>query len=296
MHALLDADFWRGVMFEEALTMQATMFQPVGGMDRIPFAFAKKLGHVVHYQAPVKQIRRTTNGVKILYTQAGSEKSLDADYCICALPITILKSIPNDFAPRIRNAIQNTEYNDAYKIGWESKRFWETDFNIYGGISWVMSGPVGLVWYPSARLFSETGVVISGYAPEHGSDFGRLPTLEAKFAASRAAVERLHPGCGKQLTKPIYVSWSKIPNNLGSWVGREANREAQESTGYYAGPYKEFIQPDDRFFFAGDHCSHVGAWQEGAALSAHRALAMLSERVKTAKLTASENKQASLAR
>ena len=62
MHALLDANFWQGMMFEEMLDMQATMFQPVGGMDRIPYAFAKKLGDVVQYGAPVKEIRKTGAG------------------------------------------------------------------------------------------------------------------------------------------------------------------------------------------------------------------------------------------
>src|SRR5205085_1182364 len=49
MRALLDADFWIGILFEEGLDYQATMLQPVGGMDRIPFAFARKLGRVVQY-------------------------------------------------------------------------------------------------------------------------------------------------------------------------------------------------------------------------------------------------------
>ncbi len=279
MHELLDAGFWRGVLFEETLDMQATMFQPVGGMDRIPYAFAKSLGEIVQYGAAVKEIRKTQNGVKILYSQNGVTQSLEADYCICAMPITILKSIPNDFSPRIKSAITNTTYADAYKVAWESKRFWETDFNIFGGISWVMSGPIGLVWYPSGKMFSETGVVISGYATEGNSDFGKLPGMDAKLAASRAAVEKLHPGYGKQLTKPIYVNWGKIANNLGSWVGRGSGGD------YYEGPYKEFTTPDDRFYFAGDHCSHVGAWQEGAALAAHRALTMIGERVKAEKLT-----------
>ena len=62
MHSLLDANFWQGMMFEEMLDMQATMFQPVGGMDRIPYAFAKKLGDVVQYGAPVKDIRKTEYG------------------------------------------------------------------------------------------------------------------------------------------------------------------------------------------------------------------------------------------
>jgi|GEM_PF-3925656 len=35
------------------------MFQPVGGMDRIPYAFAKGLGDVVQYGAPVTEVRKT---------------------------------------------------------------------------------------------------------------------------------------------------------------------------------------------------------------------------------------------
>ena len=273
MHALLDADFWRGILFEETLDMQATMFQPVGGMDRIPYAFAKKLGNAVEYRSAVQQIRKTHAGVRIVYTQGGVEKVLEADYCICALPITILKSIPNDFSPRIQQAIAQTEYGDAYKIAWESKRFWETDFNIYGGISWVRSGPVGLVWYPSAKMFSDTGVVISGYASERGTEFGKLPDMDAKIAASREAVEKLHPGYGKHLTRPMYMYWAKIPYNLGSWVGGRGGN-------YYEGPYNEFIQPDGRFYFAGDHCARIGAWQEGAALAAHAAIKKIAERVR----------------
>jgi len=281
LHALLEANFWRGALFEEGLTMQATMFQPVGGMDRIPFAFAHRLGSVVQYNAQVEEIRKTPSGVRVLFEQKGRKKAIEADYAICALPITVLKTTPNDFSPRIRQAIAKTEYADGFKVAWESKRFWETDFNIYGGISFVASGPVGLVWYPSAKIFSDTGVLISGYATEGTSDFAKLGSIEAKLAASRAAVERLHPGYGRRLTQPIYVNWGRIAHNEGSWVGREREtNNSTERTTYYDGPYKEFIEPDDRIYFAGDHCARVGAWQEGAALAAHRTIQMITERVR----------------
>jgi len=276
MHALLDADFWTGILFEEGLDYQATMLQPVGGMDRIPYAFARKLGKVVQYRSPVKEIRKTPNGVKIVYTQGHTAKMIEADYCICALPISILKSIPNDFAPRIQQAIASTNYADNYKIAWESKRFWETDFNIYGGISRVNSGPVGIVWYPSGKLFSDTGVVLSGYGPERNAEFGRLPDMQAKIAASRAAVEKLHPGYSKHLSNPVYVSWGKIPYNSGSWVAGFSG----DGGGYYGGAYKEFSEPDDRIYFAGDHCSHINAWMEGAAFAAHRAMKMIAQRAR----------------
>ena len=136
---------------------------------------------------------------------------------------------------------------------------------------------MGLVWYPSGGLFSDTGVVLSGYGPERSSEFGRLPSLEAKLAASRAAVEKLHPGHGRLLSNPVYVGWGKTPYSLGSWVGGFSRGPGDP--GYYGGPYREFIEPDDRVYFAGDHCSHINAWMEGAALSAHRATKMIAERV-----------------
>jgi monoamine oxidase len=277
MHALLDASFWPGVMFEEGLDYQATMFQPVGGMDRIPHAFAQKLGKVVKYECPVREIRKTPNGVRVVYTERGAARSLEASYCICTLPLSVLKATQNDLSPRVVSAVNQVSYAAGYKIAWESRRFWEQENNIYGGISWLSTGPISVessvlanVWYPSGGMLSEKGVLIAGYGTESG-EFGRLPSMEAKFAASRAAVEKLHPGRSKELTKPLYVSWAKIPFNLGSWI---------RDDGYHEGPYKEFLNPDDRVYFAGDYCSHLTTWQEGAALSAQRAVEMIARRMR----------------
>ncbi len=293
MHTLLDANFWQGMMFEEMLDMQATMFQPVGGMDRIPYAFAKKLGDVVQYGAPVKEIRKTDHGVRVAYVdaKAGVTKKIEGDYCVCALPISILKTIPNDFSPRVQQAIAEVGYDSAYKVAWESRRFWEQNYNLYGGLSFVVKGPVNLAWYPSGKLFSDTGVVVSGYGVENHSEFGKLPNVAAKLDASRAAIEKLHPGHGKELKNPMYVNWGEIPYNLGSWVGRAPSYVAGRSMEYYEGPYKEFIQPDDRIYFSGDHCSHIIGWQEGAALASHRAIDMISQRVQMAKVSSVAKRQ-----
>ena len=281
MQELLDAAFWQGMMFEENLDMQATMFQPVGGMDRIAYAFAKQLGAIVKYNSPVSEIRRTAKGVRISYSSAGKAQLVEADYCICALPLTQVKKIPNDFAPRIQSAIAATHYDSAYKVAWESPRFWETENNIYGGLSFLVNDPISVVWYPSWGLFTERGVIVSGYSIENGTEFGKLPNMDAKFAASRNAVEKLHPGFSHLMEKQMYMSWGQIPWNEGSWVsrGRRGGFDAT-SEEFYAGPYKEITEPDWPFVFAGDHTARVGAWQEGAALSAHRAAKLIAEQVK----------------
>jgi monoamine oxidase len=280
---LLRSQFCQPMLFEELLDMQATMFQPVGGMDRIPYAFAHSLGNVVRYNSPITEIRKTNAGVKVFYRdgESGPARSIDAAYCICALPLTILKTVQNDFAPRVKSAIEQVTYDSAFKVAWESRRFWEQDGDqIYGGISWLTTGPINLVWYPSAKIMSERGVLVSGYSVENWSDFGKLPSNEAKIAASRAAVEKLHPGKSKELQKPIYMCWGKVPYNLGSWVSRGAGYPPPDEGAYYDGPYRELIIPDERIYFAGDHCSHIIGWQEGAAMAAQRAVMMIVDRVK----------------
>jgi monoamine oxidase len=95
MRTLVDANFWHGMLFEDELDYQATMFQPVGGMDRIAYAFAKRLGRTIQYKAAVTELRKTENGVRVVYEQGGAKKTLEADYCVCALPASILRSLTN---------------------------------------------------------------------------------------------------------------------------------------------------------------------------------------------------------
>lgn len=270
MHALLDADLWSGALFEDSFDMQATMLQPVGGMDQIAAAFAKRLGPIVRMNAAVEQIRKTARGARVVYRDGKTKAAatIDADYCICTLPLSILKTLDADLSPDFKQAVESATYASAYKIAWESRRFWEQDYNIYGGISFPKQ-MVGVVWYPSARLFSEKGVLIAGYGTENGNPFGKLD-LAAKLDCSRQAVEHLHPGCSGELKKPVYVSWGHIPYNLGSWMMN--NRRAEDSANY-----DRLIEPDGPIYLAGDHVSRIVAWQEGATLSAHRAVLQIAQ-------------------
>src|SRR5271154_5829826 len=86
MPELLQSKFCRPMLFEEFLDMQATMFQPVGGMDRIPYAFASSLGKLVRYNSPITEIRKTVDGVRVMYRKgdSGPIESVEAQYCICA--------------------------------------------------------------------------------------------------------------------------------------------------------------------------------------------------------------------
>ena len=315
LHTLLAAEFWQGMLFDEQFDMQATMFQPLGGMDKIPYAFAKSLGDIVVYDAPVTGMHKTAKGVEVTYTQGGMAKKMEADYCICAMPLTKMRGMQTNVGAPYKKVIDECVYAGAYKIAWESRRFWEQDQNIYGGLEFVNVG-CSPIWFPSWGLFSERGIVVSGYTDESRTPFGKL-TIEEKIAESRKSIERLHPGYGHELEKPVYYGWSKSEWNEGSWisaygpgqerafagaprsvngkpVGQAPGMEPSKQTGQARSAaaartgtnegYETLIKPDGRIVFAGDHCSHVVAWQEGAALSALRAVQMVSDQVKAARL------------
>jgi monoamine oxidase len=274
MRVLLDENFWYALFTEEAWDWQATMMQPVGGMDRIPYAFAKAIEPVMHYNSPVTEIRKTSNGVRISYTEAGAPKQIEAAYCIIAIPFSMLKKIPNDLSEPFKQVVNESTMAGSYKIAWESRRFWEQDYNIYGGLSYVAQGP-SPIWYPSSRLMHPTGVVVSGYTEELDTPFYGM-TLAEKFEASRGSIEKLHPGHGKELTNPVFCGWSRVMWNEGSWI---------RSYGGGEDGYNVIIKADGPIYFAGDTASHVVGWQEGAALSARRAVGMIAEKVKMAKLS-----------
>jgi monoamine oxidase len=273
---LLDADMWAGILFEERFDFQATMFQPIGGIDRIPMAFARKLGVVVHLGSEVTEIRRTASGVRIVYRKkrSGREASIEGTYCIVTIPLKVLDQIDADFSPPYRTAIHSVEYANAVKIAWQARRFWETEDHIYGGISWV-KGPTTLVWYPSDRFFSPHGILMGAYATGEAADLIAAHPLAAQFEMTRAAIEGLHPGHGAELQKPMSIVWSKVPYSLGI-----AARYSTEQDSNYA----MLSEPDGPFYFAGEHLSHIGAWQEGAILSARRAINMIDKHRRATKL------------
>ena len=273
LSVLLDADMWGEMLFEENFTQQATMFQPVGGMDRIATAFADKLGPVVRLGREVTAIRRTDTGASVVFVdkRTGKRDALDAAYCIVTIPLQVLQKIECDFASPYRAAMTDVTYGNAVKVAWQSRRFWETDAHIYGGISWT-AGPSNLVWYPSDRLFSPKGILLGAYSVRADADELAARPLREQFELTRAAIEGLHPGCGRELEKPMAIAWSKVPHSLGIAARWQPGQESA---------YALLNQPDGPFYFAGEHLSQLGAWQEGAVLSARRAINMIDQHRRT---------------
>lgn len=267
-------------LFDDAFYMQATMVEPVGGMDRIHAAFDRNLRAPAIRGAVVTRIRHAERGVTVTYRTAktGATATVAADYIVCTIPFGVLKDIDTDFTPATRSAVASVIYDYSNKIAFEAPRFWEKE-QIYGGISFV-GGPTALVWYPSAGMHSARGMLLAAYGsgPEAKTFAGRAITDQIEFA--RGVVERLHPGHGGDLVDGIAINWNKVPFSLGPWPDFTGGKGMAALEPAIDTPvFRHLLKPDGRVYFASAALSQTPGWQEGAIASARTQIAKLAARV-----------------
>jgi monoamine oxidase len=275
---LLANEQLRQTLFEEQLVQQATMFQPVGGMDRIPAAFERTIRSPVIKNAEVLQIRQATSAVTVAWRdrRSGAARTIQADFAVVTIPHNLLARIDNNFDPEVKAAIAAVPYGYSNKIGFDAPRFWEQQ-QIYGGISWV-GGETNMVWYPSNGLHTARGLLLACYASgDVAKSFAARPMAE-QIAIARTAVGHLHPGHERELSHPVVVNWSKIPFNLGPWPAWVGSGRVSEGSMADAG-FRLLNEPHGRVYFSGAHLSQLPSWQEGAVAAAHRTLGLIAIRV-----------------
>ena len=265
------------LVFEEFFDQQAPMFQPVGGMDRIAHALFEQVRPAVRLGSPVTAIRRVGDGVRVLH--GPGRQALEADYCLCTLPLTLLRRVAADFAPAKQAAIRGVPYMPSTKVAFESRRFWEEE-GIYGGLGWTDRPNENLI-YPSDGWHSDKGVLVTAYssgwtARENADTFAAM-SHEERFRVCRESVEALHPGRARELGRPVTVSWRLTPWSEGVGPVGPTFGGGPAGGGPRTEAYSELLRPEGPIVFAGEHLSYVPFWQEGAALSAHAAMRLLSE-------------------
>jgi len=258
--------------FEFGWDQAMMMFQPVGGMDRIPYAFEKAIGREkITYGATVLGLRNTTAGVEVTYSTGSRPKVIAADFAICTLPPHIAATVPSNLPTDIVASLQYARPTNAGKLGIEySRRWWELDHRIYGGIT---NSNLDLVntWYPSTGFHGERGTVIGYYnTGTNANSYGAL-TPAARLERALAQGAKIHGDVYRKNIKASFsVNWAGTEHSRGSWVGWPSQTD---------GVYAKLLDATGNIYFAGDHLSHAIAWQHGAMVSARAAVTALHTRV-----------------
>jgi monoamine oxidase len=276
LKTLTQSPFWQAVTsFPDGFAQAATMLQPVGGMDRVAAALARRLDKVITYNAAVTRVARSgESGARVVYKdRSGAETSVEAAFVLITLPLPALTRVDVDFSPQHRAAIAAgaADYVPAAKIAFYSgRRFWEEDEQIYGGISWTTQD-ITQIWYPSTNFHGTDGIVLGAYvwSQDIGGRLAALSPAEGiRLAVAQGA--KLHANYPAEVSRGVAVSWARVPFSYGGWC--EWSEENKRNA------YPVLLEPDGPLFLAGEHLSNVPGWQEGSILSAHKAVAAIAQR------------------
>ena len=276
LNELLQSGMWRQLVRGAKYDFQATLFQPVGGMDMIARAFAREVADLIRFNAKVTAIHQDSHRVTVVYEDTadpGKPLTASADWCLCTIPLSILNQIEMNVRAPLRNAIDAISYVPAVKVGLQFKRrFWEQDDGIYGGISYT-DLPIRLIGYPCAG-YGDPGraVLLGAYTTSsvHGYRFTALSPTQ-RVAQALADGTRIHPQYKEEFENGVSVAWHRNPYTLGCmarWT-EEARKEH----------YDNLCAIDGRILLAGEHASYLPGWQEGAILSSLDAVERLHRRV-----------------
>jgi len=270
----LRAQLWRGIATGDMFDMQATIFQPVGGMGRFGEAFGRELGPLIRYNSKVTDIHQDDHGVAVTYVDSrsgGAPQQAKADWCVCTIPLSVLSQIPMNVGGALASAIGAVPYSSSVKVGLQFKRrFWEQDEGIYGGISYT-NLPILNISYPSTGFLSSgKGVLLGAYVWGMNAMEFTAMTPEERVAKAVEYGSQIHPQYRQEFDNGVAVAWHRVPFSLGCFGLWTPEARAKH--------YDDLCQIDGRIALAGEHASFIGGWQEGAVTSALDAVGRLHER------------------
>jgi monoamine oxidase len=259
--------------FEFGYDQAMLMFQPVGGMDQIPRAFARAIGEEkIRTGAAVTDIKNTADGVVVTYTQYGRTHVIKADYCIATLAPHILAKAAHNLGSEVQTALRAVKPSYASKIGLEYKsRWWEKDFKIFGGIT-ETDMDLDHIWYPSYGHLGDRGVIIGYYNTGAHSDVYSALTPAERLERAVTQGAMIHGDKYRtELAASFSHQWRLAPYLEGAWHSMPGGPDAPA--------YAPLNEAQGNVYFAGDYLSYLDAWQHGAITSARKIVTELHQRV-----------------
>ncbi|MBA8827920.1 monoamine oxidase [Saccharopolyspora lacisalsi] len=256
---------------------QNTLFQPVGGMDRVWRAILAQVEDSVQYNAPVQRIQQRRNRVQVTWTWGGYRTSESFDWCLSSAPLphvaehVELKGFDREFT----DAVESVEFAPACKVGWYSRTRWWEDEEIYGGISYS-DHDIQQFWYPSSGHFGADGGTLTGaYNSYEAAERFQAMSVPDRIATARQGGSLLHEQVADPSIIPTEnaatVAWARVPYQRGGWAHWRPDDPKHRAA------LATLRQPAGRFGVIGDQVSDWPGWQEGAVWSAERALAWIHD-------------------
>ena len=262
--------------FELSWDQAMLMYQPVGGMDRIPYAFEAALTAQADLRRRDHRHRQHGGRGHGHVHQAGQDAHRHGRPVHLHDPAADpRRTSPTTSASRSTRTWPCPRSTPTGKIGLQyGRRWWEEDEQLFGGIT-NTNMDLGTIWYPSYGYLGQKGVVVGYYNFGASSDaYGALSPADREARALSQGAKIHGQAYVDELENSFSNDWRKTRYSEGGWVGWPSGTRGGPDTAY-----GRLLQPSGNVYFAGDHLSHVIAWQHGALESARLTVTNLHDRV-----------------
>jgi len=247
--------------FRDAWSHSFGLDKITGGNDRLPRAFAAKLGPQIHYGAQIVAISADTNSATITLKQTSTTETFLADHVICTLPFTVLRGIelPASLSAAKREVIEKMRYGAVTRVYLQSRmRYWEGDgLNGYATPDLPME-----IWSPTLTQPGTRGIVMSYIYEEMARKVAAMAP-EARIEDFLELAEKIFPGMKQNFEGGTSYSWDQDPFQRGAY--------ALYKKGEMLKFEPEARRAEGRLHFAGEHTSPWSGWMQGALYSGLRA-------------------------
>ncbi len=231
-----------------------------GGNDRLPRAFADHLAGHIKYQCAVQAIEHDAHSVRVFHRTGERVESSEADYVVCAVPFSTLRSVA--FFPALtsgkRSAIDALPYESVTRIYLQSReRYWMREgLSGFGETDHPME-----IWDSTYGLPGSRGILMSYNRGPKARKLGRQSEA-AQLRFGLNAIEHVYPGIRKNYERGFVKVWDHDPWARGA--------VAYLLPGQVSSLQPHIAHPEGRIHFAGEHASSLRGWMQGALESGRR--------------------------
>ena len=234
----------------------------LGGNDKLPKTFAKKLGSKIKYNRALKRLKFNDKGVTAIVNKNGVNESIKALKCVIAIPASVLKNVDIEpgFSSDKTYCIQNQDYGHVMKVAMQyQKRFWDQKQSI--GQRVFTDTRLRRVYHFSIDQPGPRGILLTFTSGEDAKKLGRL-SEERRMRVAKETCENIWPESSQYWENGITKYWNEDP-----WV-----KASYSIAGVGQKGFRDILaKPEGPIYFAGEHTAFYRASMNGAIESGLRA-------------------------
>jgi monoamine oxidase len=230
----------------QVLTLRGEFFAVAGGNDRLPGAFARRLGDRLHYGAALTGAEWSSSHVTVRYNTLAGPQSVSADYLVVAIPFSVLRTVDVTpaFSPGKMRAIKTLAHTSLARTYIQcSRRFWH-DLGLSGSATTDLD--TTYFWESTGGQTGPRGILQGYIMGSAARQFSGLDEgARVRFAMEQAG--RVFPDTTRYAEAVATINWDAEQWSRGdyTWLRPGDGRAI----------WPHLATPEGRVHFAGEHTS-----------------------------------------